>query len=104
MRQTTPLDEQTYLAVHAALTRARRGGWDPAEVLHENGLVLAPAVRRLVVVGALEMFAGELERWHTHEFARRVAHDRPLTPVEMHEAIKSYLHDYIAVQRKGPGS
>lgn len=100
MKQTTPLDEQTYLAVHAALARARRGGWDPAEVLHEGGLILAPAVRRQVVVGALKEFAAELERWRTHEFARRVGRDRPLTSAEMHEAIKSYLADYIDMKEK----
>mgnify|MGYP001573554711 CR=1 FL=1 len=100
MKQTLPLDEATYLAVQASLTRARRGGWDAAEVLHEAGLVLSPAVRRRVVVAELEAFARELERWRPHEFLRRVHKDMPSTPADMHEAICSYLADYIDVRRR----
>ena len=100
MKQTLPLDEATYLAVLAQLTRARRGGWDAAEVLHEAGLILSPAVRRQVEVTVLEAFARELERWRPHEFLRRVHRDKPSTPVDMYEAIRSYLADYIDVRGK----
>ena len=100
MKQTLPLDEATYLAVHSRLERARRGGWDPAEVLHEAGLVLSPAVRRRIEVGTLESFARELERWRPHEFLRRVHKDTASTPVDMYEAICSYLSDYVKMKRE----
>ena len=89
------LDEDTFLATHATLDRARRTGRDPVEELHRHGLLLAPVRRRQIQVMTLIAFEQELTRWRPHEFLRRIRKVETSTPADMHEAIHGYLLDYI---------
>jgi hypothetical protein len=94
------LDEDTYMAVHATVDRARRTGQDLVEALNERSLLLSPAARRSVQVEALRAFERDVQRWLPHEFVRRVRKAEAATPADMYEAMLSYLADYIKVLKE----
>lgn len=95
MKQSLILDEETYIAVHATLDRARRNGWDAVEVLNSAGLLLSPAARQQIQLTALAAFRADVNRWLPHEFLRRVRKVGTSSPTDMHGAMMGYLADYI---------
>lgn len=89
------LDHETYLKVHAALTRCHRTGWDPAEDLDRLGLLLTPQQRRDLTHKVLGNLLDQLSIWRPVELLRRKYHaGHQSSPADMYVVMMEFIEDY----------
>lgn len=89
------LDHETYLKVHAALSRCQRTGWDPAEDLDRLGLILSPHVKRELTHKVLGSLLTQLGIWRPAEMLRRKFHPgHQCSPADMYVVMMEFIEEY----------
>lgn len=90
-----PLDMDMWVRVNQALVWAQMKGYDPAEYLNKQGLLLTPSQDKRIRLEAMQFILNKITDWQPHEFMRR-ANDGAWTPALMYQEIVKFIEEYIA--------
>jgi hypothetical protein len=95
------MTEQEYDRARALFTYAVKQGLDWAKVLDTYDFLATTRRARELQVKALMDLKMRMDRFQAHEHLRRLHTDGPYTAAQMHQALESFIDEYISLLEKG---
>jgi hypothetical protein len=97
-----PVDADTWLKVSAVLDRSQRAGWDPAEELDRNGLLLTSAQRTQIQVSVLTTLLNQISIYRPVELLRRKFHGgHQSSPADMYVVMLDFIEEFREAVKEG---
>ena len=91
-----PLEMDSWVRVNQALTWARMKGYDPAEYLNSQGLLLTPEQDKRIRLEAMNYLLARITDWQPHEFLRRKFDaQHSSSPADMYQCVVEFIEENI---------